>query len=428
MNDEARLARVVSEVLDTAAPSRAPAALLADTLRSVGRTRQRAGWLADLKEPPMRTPSSVTVGSPTFRLLSIASLMLALALGLTAAVTAGATLLLRPAEVAPPFGLARNGLVAYSQGGDIHTVDPETGDRRAIVVGPEDDREPRWSLDGSRLLFLRSAGAENRFQVGVVDPDRPDVVVTTDAFDLDADTVRWSPDGRSISLVAFYVDAPETVLIIDASTGQATPLAFDVPALDMYWRPPDGREAMVLTAEEQQSLYLVDFDDGSSERVRAPGLGGIRISGWTPDGRHFVYQRGEYWEPPFGVQTHVLDVTTGDDTVLAVGYGHVSNDGTRMVAHRLPNPPRPGVPWQLPTDGMCVVELRGGDCLPVGESSQAYLPHHAEGVRWSPDDRWLVTRSPDEGSEAFLVDPEGRAIEQPSWISSGAESWQRLAP
>jgi hypothetical protein len=427
MNDDLRLERTATELLDAAAPSRAPVGLLADTVASVGRTRQRARWLAYLKEPPMRTPTGVAVGSPTVRRVSIALLTLALALGLTAAVAVGASQLLKTTELPPPFGLARNGLVAYAQEGDIYTVDPATGERRAIVSGPEEDLDPRWSLDGTRLLFLRSAGAEGQ-QVGIVDPDRPDKLVMTEAFDLDSDGVRWSPDGRSISF-----GSPAGVQIVDAATGTATPLDFDVPALDMYWRPPDGRQAMVISAEEPQGLYLLDLDDGTSKPVMAPGSGGIRTSGWTPDGRSFVYQRGEAWAPPWRLETHILDVTSGDDVVLDVGYGHVSNDGTRMVAHSW-NPPRPPDGDQLPTDGMCVVELRGGDCIPVGEPHQLYLPAHGEGVHWSPDDRWLVTRdaleardSPNDAT-AYLVDPDGEIVDQPSWISDGAVSWQRLAP
>jgi hypothetical protein len=146
-----------------------------------------------------------------------------------------------------------------------------------------------------------------------------------------------------------------------------------------------------------------------------------------------VYQRGEAWEPPYRVETHILDVTNGDDVVLDVGYGHLSNDGTRMVAHSW-NPPRSPVGDQLPTDGMCVVELRGGDCIPVGEPHQLYLPSHGQGVHWSPDDRWLITRDAlmtrDSGEDAtaYLVDPNGEIVDQPSWISEGAVSWQRLAP
>ena len=116
-------------------------------------------------------------------------------------------------------------------------------------------------------------------------------------------------------------------------------------------------------------------------------------------------------ELPF--ETHVLEVVTGDDVVIDAGYGHVSNDGTRMVAH---------------VTGMACVSstLRGGDCSPIGLASQAYARAHAEGVHWSPDDQWLLTRG--DGMTAYLVDPDGEDVDQPSWLSDGGVSWQRLAP
>jgi hypothetical protein len=80
-------------------------------------------------------------------------------------------------------------------------------------------------------------------------------------------------------------------------------------------------------------------------------------------------------------------------------------------------------------EAMCVVELSGGPCVPIGLSSQAFGPSHAAGVQWSPDDEWILTRPPGgDGSTAFLVDPDGAALEQPSWITNGAVSWQRVAP
>jgi hypothetical protein len=384
-----------------------------DFRQRAGEVRQRPRWLALIKEPPMRYSSRLAVGSPTFRLVSIAMLTLALALGLTAVVAVGASELLKTTEAPPPFGPAKNGLVAYAQDGDIHTVDPVTGERRAIVTGPEVDEEPRWSLDGTRLLFLRAAG--DLHQVGIVDPGHLDNIVVSEALPLDSDSIHWSPDARSIA-----VGSEGAVLIIDAATGEATPIG--IAAEDLFWRPPDGRQAMLVGGDE---LSLLDLDDATSTPVVAPGSGGIRPAGWTPDGKRFVYQRGEFDELPF--ETHVLDVITGDDVVIDAGYGRVSNDGTRMIVLQ-----RTGSAPCLSMGGcpsrMCVVDLDGGECSPIGIASQAYEPGHGAGAHWSPDDRWLLTQAPAvDGEVSSLVDPEGTIVDQPAWISDGGESWQRLA-
>lgn len=74
--------------------------------------------------------------------------------------------------------------------------------------------------------------------------------------------------------------------------------------------------------------------------------------------------------------------------------------------------------------GMCVLDLSGGPCVPVGQPSQAFLWGHAAGAQWSPDDGWILTRRiADECETALLVDPDGAVLDQPSWISDGAVSW-----
>ena len=49
MNDDTRVERQATSVLAAAAPSRAPDGLLAETLTSIGRTRQRRRWWACLR-------------------------------------------------------------------------------------------------------------------------------------------------------------------------------------------------------------------------------------------------------------------------------------------------------------------------------------------------------------------------------------------
>ena len=92
MNDDARLERIFTDALAESAPSRAPDRLRADIKHAVGQTRPRPRWLATLREAPMHTLSTATVGSSTARratamplrlawLLLIALLALALVAG-----------------------------------------------------------------------------------------------------------------------------------------------------------------------------------------------------------------------------------------------------------------------------------------------------------------------------------------------------------
>jgi dipeptidyl aminopeptidase/acylaminoacyl peptidase len=380
-----------------------------DILRLTAGMRQRPRWSFPERWLPM---SVITLARQTFKPLPWRTIGLLAVLALLIAAVA-AYVGSRP-RLPAPFGPAANGLVAYAGDGDIYTVDPITGASSKVTSGPEQDAEPRWSLDGTRLVFVRAA-SEGDLLV-LVDPGKPDKLLTTEAFtELDSDSVAWSPDGRFISASALRDGSPG-VFIVDTATGEATPLAVDFAATAVYWRPPDGRQLMVIEeAGPDLRFHLVSLADLSRKPVSlTDGSGPIRVSGWTPDGGRFLYQRGEYDAPP--IETHVLDMTTGQEVTIDVGYGHISNDGTRMVALN-------------DQEGMCVVELSGGPCVPIGLSAQAFGPSHATGVQWSPDDEWILTRPPGgDGTTAFLVDPDGAALEQPSWITNGAVSWQRVAP
>ena len=92
--------------------------------------------------------------------------------------------------------LANNGLVAYAEAGDIFTVDPTTGARRQVTTGLDEDIDPRWSLDGSRIAFLRGP---IRQQVVIVDADGGNPVTSRDPLaETDADGLEWAPDGNAV--------------------------------------------------------------------------------------------------------------------------------------------------------------------------------------------------------------------------------------
>ena len=114
MNDDARLERIFSDALAVAAPSRAPDRLRTHINTAVSQTRPRPRWLALIKEPPMRLSSRVAVGSPTFRLVAIMVVTMALILAAAAAVVVGASPRPVPCiSCLAPYGPARNGSMAY---------------------------------------------------------------------------------------------------------------------------------------------------------------------------------------------------------------------------------------------------------------------------------------------------------------------------
>jgi Tol biopolymer transport system component len=386
---------------DTAAP-RLPD-FTDDILNLTAGTDQRPRW----SFPGRWVPTSVIARArQTFYPLPWRTIGLLAVLALLIAAVVAVYVGSQQPRLPAPFGLAANGVVAYAQNGDIFAVDPITGVREAIAIGPESDREPRFSLDGTRVAFLRTSGSSEALVI--VDRKSRKVIASADPlFDIDTDTVSWSPNGRSVA-VAAQDGASRVLYLVDATNGDLRPLAIDYVLLEAYWRPPDGRQLMFLGGTESDvALYALTVGDGTVTEIARPRLPGgfLRPSGWSPDGRQVLFLRED--------GTHIVDLTTGAEIIIDASFAHMSNGGTRIVA--------------LDENGsMCVASIRGGPCVRIGHSSRAYEGTHAAGAQWSPNDEWIIARL-GSGDSTELVDPDGGTQDQPSWIADGAESWQRLA-
>jgi Tol biopolymer transport system component len=335
--------------------------------------------------------------------------MLALLVAATVAVYVGS----RP-RLPAPFGPAANGLVAYSSSGDIYTVDPSSGRRDPVIPGPFEDDAPRYSLDGTRLAFFRRDGAGIR--VVTANSDGSNQVVHTEQLaQADSDSVAWSHDGRSLAVVA-GPDWFRTVHIIDTVAQTVEGLRENYSGLEVYWRPPDGRQLMYLGEDRDgPGLFLYSLDDKNISRLPVPPREGeLRPAGWTPDGRRFAFSREE---ADGRFLTHIVDVVTGTGTVLDIGFGRLSHDGTRVVGYG-------GIPDE---PFLCVTSAAGGPCDRIGQGLPLPEPDATAFLGWSPDDEWILS-SPPGADSPVIIDPDGETLEQPSWLGEGGESWQRVAP
>ena len=421
MNVNDRLERELTTwFADTAGP-RTPD-WTADILAATSTMRQRprwsfpARWLPAAVVPRLARLTSRPVPWRTIALLAALGLLLAAAVTLYVGS--------RP-RLPAPFGPAVNGLVAYAELGEIWTVDPVTGERKAIVTVPGANNSPRWSRDGTRVAFLRvAAGGQS---LGITNADGSGMVVSAGPsfVEADPDSISWSPDGRFVAVVAnagsaMVLGSPtrRAIYLVDTTSGEVRDL--DTPGVDVepYWRPPDGRQLMYVarTGADDRGLFIVDIENPDVDPV--PILepeANLRPGGWTPNGERFVVH---HWPGEVDPWTSFLDPETGKDERLPIAYGRVSNDGTRIVGYE----DFSGEPV------LCVMSLPGGDCAPIATGDRVPDWEHTAGLQWSPDDRWVVVY-PREGRLGWLLlDPEGGPPVTPVWSERGVESWQRLAP
>ena len=405
-----------------------------DLVQQVARVRQRPAWTFPGRWLPMEI---VTTRVPTTRIpwrqigvLALLALLLAAAL----AMYAGSLQVRVPA----PFGPAGNGLIAYAADGDIFTADPVSGIATAIVASPESDVGPRFSRDGTQIVFEREVG--ERSQLYAVKPDGSDLrLLTPEPLRLTPSELgepweqyQFSPDGRSVLI------AEAGGMLLAASDGSGSPIRIQagMTVTEPSFRPPDGREILFVGqfVGLNHGVFAIDRSTGDVRRIVQAPLGyDLAGANWSPDGSRIAYWM---WGGPDSAtrttaRTHVINADGTGDRLLELPPGAFwqlgsdwSNDGTRLFLMRGYSIGIDAVrPVVAPADGSSMgVEIPYGGSLV--EACCGYF-------EWAPDDSVIFGRPADETGapgQQIIIDPVARTSRTAPWTSTSDPAWQRRAP
>jgi Tol biopolymer transport system component len=433
---ERRLERDLPQILGDLATGPYPD-YIDDVLATTAQRRQRAAWTFPERWLPMVDIARQPVLAPRIPWRSISMAFVIVALLLAAIAVSVGT---QP-RLPPPFGLARNGLIAYDAGGDIYTADPKTGVATAIVTGPETDGSPRYSPDGTHIVFERKIDG-GLGQLHVMRSDGTDLTPITEPLKLTLpilgepwEPYAFSPDGRSV-LIASLEGTKATISIAQSDGSGVRRLDVGMYAYEPSFRPPDGAEILFVgnpgSAGRAHGLYAIDVSSGVVRPIVEPSsMFDLAGATWSPDGTRIAYWRwGETATAGIDARVHVISADGTADLELPAPPEAVwqaisswSNDGSRLFLMRGYTPANDDVrPVVIPADGRSPgVELRypgiiDGQCCSNWE--------------WAPDDSQILG-TPTDGlgpREQVIIDPVTGETRPVPWTSTSDPTWQRLAP
>jgi TolB protein len=349
---------------------------------------------------------------------------------------------------APPFGLAKPGLIAFDADGDLFASKPDGSGLVQLTLGPEFDLFATYSPDGTRIAF-ESQQKDFSFDLFVMPAEGGARVRVIEGL-ADAGPIAWSPDSRHVAVatrpVGEYDENRQQILIgaID-DPGAMRVGGPDVFRAEPAWSP-DGRRIafhrLACCGEALDSLWVIDVD-GSNAHEIAPGIwdsrfpvmvghsrsnpGGVAQPTWSADGQRLAFlARGE------GDRRDVYVVDADGRNLRNVSHSPEeendlawSPDGTRLAFVRNPDPSDANAFF-------LVADADGSNARPVpGPPLSPYQ------LIWSPDGGRLLgmafadsQKGPNATQNTVIeLDPAGQVPPVTTRISHfGTASYQRLAP
>ncbi|MDA0313889.1 MAG: amidohydrolase family protein [Bacteroidetes bacterium] len=264
--------------------------------------------------------------------------------------------------------------IAFDLMGDIYTLPMEGGKASPFTTGMAYETHPRYSPDGSKLLFTSDrAGNDNLWYIDFVKKDT--VQVTKDKTG-DVPGAHWTPDGDYIvvskgrrvpKLWMYHVEGGGGIQLNDAPATMKTIDPFVSPdgkKVYFSWRTGSWNYNALLP---QYQVGYYDFDKGKITSITSR-----HGSAFTPtlskDGNWMVY--GTRWQDKTGLV--IRNLKTGDEKWLAYP---VQRDEQESIAPQGVLPAMAFTP-----DSKYVVAAYGGKIwkMPIDGAAGTEIPFEAE--------------------------------------------------
>lgn len=213
---------------------------------------------------------------------------------------------------------------------DIWAIPVGTRNALRIVNSPEDDRDPAWSHDGTRLAYA-SRREDSNWDLYIYDLRTGGTSRLTFNLAFEANP-KWSPDDLYL-VYESYQQATHIDLYIMLADGsevpQRLPASSDAPDFSPAWSPEGRRIAFVSWRDGNQDIYIFDLNTGETINLTNTPNRHEDYPAWSPDGTVLAYSAVEN-----GIETIFTHELIGNAAPIAFRRGRMptwSPDGLSIA-------------------------------------------------------------------------------------------------
>jgi Tol biopolymer transport system component/DNA-binding winged helix-turn-helix (wHTH) protein len=177
------------------------------------------------------------------------------------------------------------------------------GELAQLTDDAADDLSPDWSPDGNTIAFSSNRNGKQHIYVMNADGSALTQITNSPAEDTEP---AWAPDGKRIAFTSLR-DGNKDVYVIEADGSNLRRLTDD-PGVDSAPRwSVDGQIVFSSNRDGQSDIYVMDHAGQNVRRLTTIGAAGH--AAWAPDGRRvaFVSRSREIIGGAYWLQVYVID-------------------------------------------------------------------------------------------------------------------------
>ena len=168
---------------------------------------------------------------------------------------------------------------------EIYTMNSRGRNRKPITDNNATDVHPKFSPDGSKILFLSDRDYQPEIYVMNADGSNQKRLTNSPSYDLDP---VWSPDGKQIAFISNRL-GPFDLFVMDAD-GSNLRVLTQSPSIDIapVWSPDGLKILFSSNRSGYYDLYTIDADGKNLTRLTSAEhheFHGI----WSPRGSRIAY-------------------------------------------------------------------------------------------------------------------------------------------
>lgn len=285
---------------------------------------------------------------------------------------------------------------------NLWTINTDGTEHRPLTTGMENDRSPRWSPDGKKLVYLSAKEDRTQLYLHWMDNGMESRLSNLASS---PNGVTWSPNGKWLAFSMFVPSTKKPLVSMPAKPAGAKWNSPPVYVDKMKFKS-DGNSTIL--PDGYQHLFIISTEGGTPRQITQGDFNYSGTISWSPDNLHLLVSanRKEDREmAPNDTEIHQVDIATGTIKTLT------NRKGPDQVAGYSPN--GKWIAYTGYTDeylGFQIAELSimrsdGSE----SRSLTSQLDRSVGGVTWAKDGKGLYFQYSDKGnSKVAYVNLSGK--------------------